>query len=381
MEAEQYEALYQQEWYRLAHRFQHRFARVEMYQCAQRYMQGLMSDVKRCNGWQLAEQVGDRTPDRIQRLLNTAHWDPEGVRDDLRQYAVEVLGRDEAILVVDETGFLKKGAKSAGVKRPYRGTAGRIENCQMGVFMVYTTPRGHTLIDRELYLPKEWAGDEARRQQAQVPEWIEFQTKPQLAQQMLKRALEHGLPANWVTADSIDGSDRNLRLWLEEQQQPYVLAVTSQEALWRGFEQVQAEVLAGRLTPDDWQRVSAGDGAKGPRLYDWAAVPLPRWGQDLTWQHALLVRRSLSHPDEVAYYVVSAPAATGLADWVRVVGRRWTVEECFEQAKAELGLDEYEVRLWHGWYRHITLVMWAQVFLNAVRSCVETAEKNGLVTP
>jgi SRSO17 transposase len=376
MDFETYPALYEQEWQRLVHRIQHRFARVETYQRAHRYMQGLMSQIKRRNGWQLAEQIGDATPDGVQRLLNTARWDADGVRDDLRTNVVEVLGSEAAVGVIDETGFLKKGDKSAGVKRQYSGTAGRIENCQIGVFLAYTTPLGHTLVDRELYLPKEWATDEARRAEAHIPQSVTFQTKPALAQHMLERARAGGMRFNWVTGDSIYGSDRRLRLWLEEQPQPFVLAINCNEALWCGMQQQRADVLAQGFSETDWHRLSAGDGAKGPRLYDWAAMPLPRWRQDPNWQHALLVRRSLSNPDAVAYYVVFAPAETTLHDWVDVAGRRWPIEESFQHAKDELGLDEYEVRHYHGWYRHITLVMLAQLFLNGLRLQAQQAEKN-----
>jgi len=377
MDFETYPALYQQERYRLMHRIQHRFARIETYERAQRYMQGLMSQIKRRNGWQLAEQIGDATPDGVQRLLNTARWDADGVRDDLGAYAVEVLGSEDAVGVIDETGFVKKGDKSAGVKRQYSGTAGRIENCQIGVFLAYTTTLGHTLVDRELYLPKEWATDEARQAEAHIPQSVTFQTKPALARQMLQRAREGGMQLDWVTGDSIYGSDRRLRLWLEEQWQPFVLAVNCNEALWCGMQQQRADVLAQGFSETDWHRLSAGDGAKGPRLYDWAAMSLPRWGQEPYWQHALLLRRSLSNPADVTYYVVFAPAETTLHDWVDVAGRRWTIEESFEHAKDELGLDEYEVRHYHGWHRHITLVMLAQLFLNALRLQAQQAEKNG----
>lgn len=376
MDSETYPALYQQAWHRLVHRIEHRFARIETYQRAQRYMQGLMSQVKRRNGWQLAEHMGDTTPDGVQRLLNTARWDADGVRDDLRTYAVEVLGSEAAIGVIDETGFLKKGDKSAGVKRQYSGTAGRIENCQIGVFLVYTTALGHTLVDRELYLPQEWMADAARRKDAQIPPTVTFQTKPALARHLLERAQTGGLRLDWVTGDSIYGSDRRLRLWLEAQGQPFVLAVNSNEALWCGLQQQRAEALTQGLTATDWHRLSAGDGAKGPRRYDWAALTLPRWGQDPNWQHVLLVRRSLSNREDVAFYVVFAPAETTLHDWVYVAGRRWTIEESFEHAKDELGLDEYEVRHYHGWYRHITLVMLTQLFLNTLRLQAQQTEKN-----
>jgi SRSO17 transposase len=310
-------------------------------------------------------------------LLNTARWDCDGLRDDVCQYTVEVLGTEELILVVDETGFLKKGTKSVGVKRQYSGTAGRIENCQMGVFLTYATPKGHSLIDRELYLPQDWATDTGRRNEAKVPTQVEFQTKPRLAQGMLARAFAAGIQPKWVTGDSIYGSDRRLRVWLEAQQQSFVLAVNRNEALWRHVEQVRADALAQQLPAQAWQRFSVGEGAKGLRMYEWAAVALPRWGQDPEWQHALLVRRCLDDAQEVAYFVVFAPVQTSLQDWARVAGQRWTIKECFEHAKAELGLDEYEVRHWHGWYRHVTLVLLAQAFLQSMRCQTQQVEKNG----
>jgi SRSO17 transposase len=376
MEQTAYQQIQQREWDLFVHRFQHRFARIETYQRAQRYMQSLMSPVKRRNGWQLAEQMGDATPDGVQRLLNTARWDVDGVRDDLQRYAVETLRSGEAIAVIDETGFLKKGTKSAGVKRQYSGTAGRVENCQIGVFLAYSTPLGHVLIDRELYLPKDWIHDLDGRREAKIPDSATFQTKPVLARQMLERAQTAGLTFDWVTGDSIYGSDRRLRLWLEEQQQPFVMAIKRDEALWGGIQQQRADVWSQQIAPTDWQRINVGDGAKGPRLSDWAALALPRWQQDPAWIHALLVRRSLKDCDDVTYYMVFARAETTLMDWVRVAGRRWTIEESFEQAKDELGLDEYEVRHYHGWYRHITLVMLAQVFLNALRLQMQQSEKN-----
>lgn len=376
MEATTYTAIFDQAWDRLMGYMMHHFARREVYERAQRYVEGLLSDVRRRNGWQLAEQAGESTPDGIQRLLNTARWDQDGMRDTLRWYAVQTLGQTGNILVIDETGFLKKGTQSVGVKRQYSGTAGRIENCQIGVFLVYTTPQGHTLIDRELYLPQEWCTDEARRVKAGIPASVQFQTKGALAQTMLERMLTAPLTVEWVTGDSIYGSDRRLRVWLETQLQAFVLGIKSDEALWCGFQQRRAAQLVAEAEPAHWQRLSAGTGSKGPRTYDWLAIDLPRFQQDSDWQHALLVRRSLSDPDELSYYVVFAPVTTTIQDWVKVAGQRWTVEECFEHAKDELGLDQYEVRRWAGWYRHITLVMLAQLFLHTVRLATQTAEKN-----
>jgi len=345
------------------------FARPEPRRRAFQYLKGLLSPVERKNGWQLADQAGEATPDGMQRLLATADWDVEAVRDDLRAYVVEHLGDPQAVLVVDETGFLKKGRKSVGVQRQYSGTAGRIENCQIGVFLAYASAVGRTFLDRELYLPKAWAADAARRAEAAVPEDVEFRTKPQLARTMLERALDAGVPAAWVTGDEVYGGDRRLRVWLEERQVPHVLAIKSSEPLWTRttWRQVAAKTLAAAVPEGEWQRLSAGDGAKGPRVYDWARVPiraLPEPG----WDYWLLVRRSQADPTDLAYYVCFCPAATPLAELVRVAGTRWAIEEIFESAKGEVGLDHYEVRRWVGWYRHITLALLAHAFLTVTRT-------------
>lgn len=352
-----------------------RFARSEQRRRALAYLQGLLSPIKRKNGWQLAELAGEQNPDGIQRLLNNALWDADTVRDDLREYIVAHLGDEGAVLVVDETGFLKKGTKSVGVKRQYSGTAGRIENCQIGVFLAYASAKGHTLLDRELYLPQEWADDRPRRKEAGVPEEVGFATKPQLARMMLERALTAGVPCKWVTADEIYGGDRRLRIWLEAQEQAFVLAVSSTEPLWcnigRGLRQEKAAAITASAQEDAWHRLSAGNGAKGPRLYDWARIELERltWLEDEEprWAHWLLARRSITKPEELAYYVVFCPIRTDLQELVHVAGRRWTIEESFEITKDEVGLDEYEVRRWVGWYRHITLAMLAQAYLAVTR--------------
>jgi SRSO17 transposase len=348
-----------------------RFYRPEVRQRARRYLGGLLAPVRRRNAWQLAEHLGELTPDGVQRLFNAAQWEADQVRDDLRAYVVEHLGDPDAVLVIDETGFLKKGDKSVGVQRQYSGTAGRIENCQLGVFLAYATPQGRTFLDRELYLPQEWAADAARRAEAGVPEGVEFATKPQLAQRMLHRAREAGVPAAWVTGDAVYGNDRRLRIWLEEQRQPFVLAVACKEPLWswqeRGPQQVRADRRAEQIPAANWERLSAGWGAKGPRLYDWAWVRLFRPGWP-GWEHGLLVRRSIAKPEELAYYVVFAPEGTPLAELVRVAGSRWSIEECLETAKGEVGLDQYEVRKWEGWYRFITLALLAHAYLTVLRA-------------
>jgi SRSO17 transposase len=357
-----------------------RFYRVEVREQARRHLVGLLSPLPRRNGWQLAEHLGARTPDGEQRLLNAARWEADQVRDDLGRYVRDHLGDPQAVLVLDETGFLKKGTKSVGVQRQYSGTAGRIENCQIGVFLAYASPKGRTFLDRELYLPQDWAQDPQRRAEAGVPAEIEFATKPQLARQLLERAFAAGLPAAWVTGDAVYGNDRRLRMWLEEQGRAFVLEVACKEPLWAwpagGPRQIRADRLAELLLPEDWETLSAGWGAKGPRLYDWARVRLFRPGWP-GWEHWLLIRRRRSQPEERAYYVVFAPEGTPLAELVRVAGSRWAIEECFESAKGEVGLDQYEVRKWDAWYRFITLALLAHAYLTVLRHRVQVADKKG----
>jgi SRSO17 transposase len=321
--------------------------------------------VERKNGWQLAEAAGDRTPDGVQEFLSRVRWDADAVRDDLRAYVAQHLGDPGAVLILDETGFLKKGDKSAGVQRQYSGTAGRIENCQMGVFLAYASRYGRALIDRALYLPEGWASDRARRAAAGIPEAVAFATKPKLGLAMLERAHAAGLPFAWVTADSVYGADHALRRWLQEHRLGYVLAVTKAQRL--GLARV-ADRVAG-IPASLWHRLSAGDGAKGPRLYDWAYLP---YGSDTApgWEKGLLIRRSLAAPQELAFYLTHAADGTALADLVQVAGTRWAIEACFEAAKGEVGLDQYEVRSWTGWHRHVTLAMLAHAYLAALRKVV-----------
>ena len=347
------------------------FPRAEARRQVAAYLHGLPSPVERKNGWQMAEAAGATTPYAMQHLLGRAIWDAEAVRDELRAYVMEHLGDPEAVLVIDETGFLKKGTHSVGVARQYSGTAGRIENCQIGVFLVYASPRGRAFLDRALYLPKAWAQDAARRAAAGVPPDIAFRTKPQLACAMLERAFAAGVPAAWVTADEVYGGDRRLRLWLEERGVAHVLAVKRTEPLWattaRGPAQVTPAALAAGAPAAgapaaEWQRLSAGDGAKGPRLFDWVRVAI-RPLADPDWDYWLLARRSLADPSDVAYYVCFAPAGATLAEMVRIAGTRWIIEDGFAAAKGEVGLDHYEVRRWDGWHRHVTLCLLALAFL------------------
>jgi SRSO17 transposase len=354
------------------------FGRADARRQANLYLEGLLSAVERKNGWQLAEQIGDARPWRTQRVLSRTRWQAEAARDLCRAYVIAHLGADDGVLVIDETGFLKKGDKSAGVARQYSGTAGRIENCQIGVFLAYASDRGHTLVDCELYLPTEWAADGARRAGAAIPPAVPFATKPQLAQRMIARAITAGVPFGWVVGDEVYGSDRRLRMFLEAYERPFVLAVRSNEKLWSvlgdHFGQHAAATLAAALPVTAWQCLSAGPGAKGERLYDWARVPLVRM-QAPSWAHWLLIRRSRQKVEECAYYVVFAPAETTLDALARVAGWRWTIEECFEAGKQEVGLGDYEIRSWHGWYRHITLAMLALAFLAALRAKLSQERK------
>jgi SRSO17 transposase len=352
-----------------------RFARPEVRARAGRYLAGLLEPVERRNGWQLAEQLGERSPDGVQRLLRTARWDADAVRDDLRAYVVEHLGDLEAVLVIDETGFLKKGPKSAGVSRQYSGTAGRIENCQIGVFLAYASPRGRAFLDRALYLPKAWVAAEDRRAEAGIPPEVACATKGDLAQTMLARAFTAEVPAAWVTGDEIYGNDGDLRRWLEAEERPYVLAVARSHPVWRHGEQVRVEALLTEIPEDGWRCMDVGAGSKGPRRYDWACARLPSWTDD-GWAQWLLIRRSLSDPQELAFYRAFGRAETTVAELARVAGTRWAIEEGFQRAKA-IGLDQYEVRRWDGWHRHITLCLLAHAFLEVTRAG-PTGAKGGL---
>ncbi len=341
------------------------FERAEPRQRAMAYIRGLISTIERKNGWQLAELAGEVTPDGMQRLLNTAKWDADQVRDDLQEYILTHLIDPEAVRVVDETGFLKKGTKSVGVAAQYTGTVGKITNCQIGVFLAYANQYGAVLLDRELYLHRDWEKDSERCKEAEVPEERRTTiTKPTLAKQMLERAFAHGIKAAWVTGDTVYGGDYKLRNWLEERLQPYVLAVPMNQRIGLSY---RADEVVASWPVQRWQRLSAGEGSQGPRFYDWAWQRLDyRWTEP-GWKQWLLARRSLSDLTEIAYYFVFAPETVSLEQVVLAAGSRWQVEEAFELAKQQVGLDEYEVRHWQGWYRHITLAMFALAFLTVVK--------------
>lgn len=318
-----------QELERLHTRIAPRFARPEPRRRALAYLKGLVSGVSRKNGWQLAEQAGEARPDGMQRLLNSAVWDANLVRDDLRTYVLERLGDPQAVLAIDETSFPKRGKKSAGVKKQYCGTTGKVDNCQVGVFLSYISEKGHTLIDRELYLPKDWIDDPGRRQEADIPEEIGFQTKCELARAMIERLWRAGIPFAWVVADSVYGGNLDLRTWLEAHQYSYALAVACDEPVGiqtaSGRCQMTVAEAALIFQTSDWQRLSMNDGTKGPRLYDWAVMPmLHKWEDDD--RHFLLVRSSIDDPQEKTYYFVFAPLGTTLAEMVNAIGKRWHIE-------------------------------------------------------
>jgi len=368
-------------WAQIERRIGSVFARSDARTRAMTYLSGLLSPAERKNSWQLAEISGDPNPYGFQHLLGRADWDPDILRDRLRTYVTDYLADGEAVGVIDDTGFLKKGVHSAGVARQYSGTAGRVENCQMGVFLAYASPHGHTLLDRELYLPKEWTDDHDRCRRAGIPDDRAFATKPVLAQQMLARTFSAGVRLAWVAGDSVYGDDRALRHWLEARSQAYVLAVSGKEMVWINHVQRSVTALLTDLPDAGWERISAGAGSKGLRWYDWQRVEL-REPAPAGWQRWLVFRRSISDPHEVTAYRAFAPAATPLPALVQVAGTRWTVEESIQTAKGEVGLDHYEVRSWTGWYRHMTLALWAQAFLAVIRD--ETgaaAPKKGVQNP
>jgi SRSO17 transposase len=326
------------------------------------YLLGLLSHTERKNSWMLAEFAGDLSPDGMQRLLNFSPWDQDACRDALRRYVVKNLGDPAAVLVADETGFLKKGRMSAGVARMYTGTAGRVENCQVGVFLAYAAPDGsRALIDRELYLPEKWADDRDRCRAAGIGGDVVFATKPELARGMLERAVAAGVPFSWFAGDEVYGQNPGLRAWLEKERISYVMAVPCSELIGTAAGRKRADELAALVPAGTWQRLSCADGSKGPRLYDWALIGT---GSPQRW---LLARRSL-HPGEkgeleLAYFLCYSPRPVTLPELVAVAGARWAVEDCFAEAKNETGLDHYQVRKYRAWYRHVTLAMLAHAFL------------------
>jgi SRSO17 transposase len=344
-----------------------RFARVEPRRLAFAYVRGLLAPLERRNGWTIAEHAGRRSPNAVQEMLYSPCWDPHLVRDDVRDYLVEHLGDPGGVLIADDTGFVKKGTRSAGVQRQYSGTAGKVENCQIGTFLAYASARGRALIARELYLPKSWTDDPDRCGKAAVPADVEFATKPQHARMMIERALAAQVPFAWFTADEAFGQNPGLRSWLQEQDIAYVMATRSDDEVPAGLHTLRAvkDMIAG-IRAAAWRRTSCGDGAHGPRVYDWAWTPIRTRFPDQRrgW---VLARRSIT-TGEIAFYRCFAARGTRLRDLVRVAGARWAIEESFQTAKNEVGLDQYQVRRYDAWYAHITLAMVAAAFLVVTRA-------------
>jgi SRSO17 transposase len=372
-----------------------RFVRSEPRARVGAYVRGLLAGLERKNGWTLAEHAGAVSPDGMQRLLRTADWDVDGARDDVRGYVLDGLGgtgsTDPAggVFIADDTGFVKKGRRSAGVQRQYTGTSGKIDNCQLGVFLAYATPRGHALIDRELYLPTAWIEDRDRCAAAGIPDDVEFATKPELVVRMLERVEKAGRLHGWFTADEAFGQNSGLRDWLATHQVPYVLATRNDDLLCcPDGHREPAKVLAtlaevggdGRIDPAAWERPSLGYGAHGERVYDWTAIALDPAGLPTGWGHWLLVRQQVEPAEgktvpERAYYRCAGPASTPLRELIRVAGSRWAIEECFQTAKNEAGLDHYQVRAWRAWYAHITLAMLAAGWLAVTRAHEHRADR------
>jgi SRSO17 transposase len=375
-------------------RFGALFARRETRDQAAKYVRGLLAPVERKNGWQVAEAVGDATPDRTQRLLYRADWDADAARDILQDFVRETFGDPDGIGIVDETGVLKKGSGSVGVQRQYSGTAGKVENCQIATVLTYATATGHVFLDRRLYLPEGWCTDVERRAKAKVPAEMVFQTKPEQAQAMLEQAWERGVPMRWVTGDEVYGDAPRLRESIQTHGRWYVLAVSSTTPVWHERPPVAEPGPTGRGRPrtavrlaseappsptvatvvgawsaERWERFSVGEGEKGPRIYDWGRERLIESRDHLPGPDVwLLARRSVSDPTEMAYYLAWAPPDTTLPTLARIAATRYTVEQCIEEAKGEVGFDQYEVRFWPSWHRHITLVMMAHAWLASLQS-------------
>lgn len=356
------------------------FRRAEARTRAGSFLQGLLAPLERKNGWQVAEALGERGPRGVQRVLGEADWDEEAVRDALRAYVVDSLGEEQGILVVDETGFVKKGKKSAGVARQYSGTAGRRENSQMGVFLLYAASRGAAFLERGLYLPEEWTTDRVRCREAGIPDEVGFATKGELARRMLSRAFAAGVPAEWVVGDTVYGYEE-LRLWLDEQQKNYVVAVPETHLVWVAGQHQPSGYLAALLPESAWVVLSAGEGSKGPRLDEWAWLQFPEQTEGRSERARwILIRRNLVDLSERAYYRAAGPTSMQLANLVRVAGSRWKIEEGLEEAKGTIGLDHYEVRGFRAWYRFVTLALLAHAILVVLRNQLVTQEKKGILS-
>ena len=369
--------------------FQDLFPRKESRAQSTKYLKSLMAPVERKNGWQMAEYIGDEIPDSMQRLLFRMQWNEDAVRDELQDFIVEKFGDRHGIGVLDETGFLKKGDRSAGVQRQYSGTAGKVENCQIGTFLIYATKIAHTFLDRRLFLPQAWCKDMSRRKRAKIPEEIEFRTKPEQAMEMLRHAWERGVPMQWVAGDSVYGNSPGLRNMINLAGKYYIMGVSSKITVWKKWPEalprenkirgkgkgkpkypqpVAVDAVIDSLNARRWKRFSVGDGEKGSRVYDWTRIRVVENEDGYPTRQAWLVaRRSVNDPSDIAYYLSNASEETSMLKLAEIAATRYKIEQCFEEAKGETGLDHYEVRHWQSWNRHITLSMMAHAFLAWVR--------------
>jgi SRSO17 transposase len=347
-----------------------RFARYEPLRHAAELMAGMVSGLDRKNCWTIAEHRGDATPDGLQHLLSRASWDAEAVRDDLRDCVVDAFGDPGAVFILDETGDIKKGVHSVGVQRQYTGTAGRIENAQVAVYLTYAAPRGHALIDRALYLPRSWAEDPHRCDDAGIPPGQQsFATKPALARALIERAVTAQVPSAWVAGDEVYGADPRLRAAVRGHGLGYVFGVSANRRVPTHAGAIRVDRLPAQLPKHAWQKHSAGTGAHGQRYYSWAWIALLAEDDADTGQHYLLIRRN-DRTGEHAYLRCYSPRPVTLHALVTVAGQRWRIEESFQAAKGLTGIDQHQVRRWTSWHRWTTLAMLAHAFL-AVATATE----------
>ena len=371
-------SIWMEEFKEFHERYSYIFRRSETRDQSKKYIESLLANVPRKNGWQIAEAIGDETPDSTQRLLYRSKWDADSMRDETMDFIVEKFADEDGVGIVDETGFIKKGDKSAGVQRQYSGTAGKIENCQVGVFLGYASPKGDTLLDRRLYMPESWFEESERMIEAKIPADIKFRTKPELAMDMLEHAWSEGVPMRHVVGDEVYGSSAEFRKFVDRNGKQYALAVRSCITVWtrRANKPRNVKDVASGLKKNQWKSISVANGEKGPIRYEWAFIRVHcsenmRRG-DAIW---LIIRRSPHDSQDMAYYFSNAPVNTPPEDLARIISSRYKIEQCFKETKGETGLDEYEVRHWHSWYRHITLSMTAHVFLTAIRANAKLKKK------
>lgn len=336
---------------------------------AEKYIKGLMSRAERKNGWQMSEIMGESTPYRMQQFIGRGRWSADELRDVLQEYVKEKIQDETAVLVVDETGFLKQGKMSAGVQRQYSGTAGRIENCQTGVFMNYAVNDKFCCIDRKLYIPRQWTDDKERCRKAGIPEEYQFRTKTQMALEMIKRAYENGIPFQWAAGDSVYGADSRIQKYLEEKDKNYMFAVSGKEYVWIGLIQYSVKEIKGQLEEEKWVKISTGNGTKGEKIFEWQYIEVNCSIEN--HRKYLIFRRSLTDNSQIRGYIAYGSCETQIEEFVKTAGIRWTIEMNFAEMKGETGLDQYEVRSYDGWHKHITLSCLAHAFLTVLREQFE----------